>query len=109
MGDINLKFIFANYDGKALERPFAASTLVRDIKRTLLAEHWPPDISITVEQVDRLRFFCGGKELEDAKSLQDQKVAAADFPTAVHVNTVLKRPGGGHLAGKHSCLQCSIM
>lgn len=89
-----MRLIFAN-DTATAEISVPMSTLVRDVKRNILHEHWPSSLA-AVETVERLRLFAGGRELggrdaEDLKSLKDAKLTVSPAsPTPVHVQAVFK-------------------
>uniref|UniRef100_A0A7S3HQ36 UBL3-like ubiquitin domain-containing protein n=1 Tax=Spumella elongata TaxID=89044 RepID=A0A7S3HQ36_9STRA len=93
--EVKLKLIFAN-DPHSSELAVPMGTTVRDIKKRILLEFWP-DSMPTVDTVERLRLFAGGREIggrdpEDAKSLADSKLSQPEkgMPTPVHVQPVIK-------------------
>mmetsp|Transcript_59542 Transcript_59542/g.174168 ORF Transcript_59542/g.174168 Transcript_59542/m.174168 type:complete len:117 (+) Transcript_59542:134-484(+) len=95
MGDeVKLKLIFAN-DNASQDITIPASTVVKDVKKNIMENYWPTTLA-SIESVERLRLFAGGKELggkdlDDQKSLKDVKlVVSAGYPTPVHVQPVLK-------------------
>eukprot|EP00747_Dinoflagellata_sp_TGD_P178735 gnl/TRDRNA2_/TRDRNA2_28234_c0_seq1.p1 gnl/TRDRNA2_/TRDRNA2_28234_c0~~gnl/TRDRNA2_/TRDRNA2_28234_c0_seq1.p1 ORF type:complete len:119 (-),score=31.75 gnl/TRDRNA2_/TRDRNA2_28234_c0_seq1:119-475(-) len=92
--EVKLRLIFANEDSTQ-EISMNMSTTVKDAKRDIMEKYWPPSLT-SIENVERLRLFAGGKELggkeaDDMKSLRDAKLTVSqNFPTPVHVCTVLK-------------------
>lgn len=81
MPNITLRLIFVNYDGKPAEisvpvcffKSYHASIFknnwnYKELKKHILSDSWPSNY-IELDQVDRLRLFSGGKELEDSKSI----------------------------------------
>merc|ERR1711972_3457 len=92
--EVNLRLIFAN-DVTTAELTVPMTLVVRDLKKTIMEDHWPATLT-AIENVDRLRLFAGGKELggkeaEDQKNLRLAKLAVIpNCPTPVHVQPVLK-------------------
>mmetsp|Transcript_100017 Transcript_100017/g.265843 ORF Transcript_100017/g.265843 Transcript_100017/m.265843 type:complete len:117 (-) Transcript_100017:70-420(-) len=94
MGDeVKLKLIFVN-DPSAREMAVPASTVVRDVKKSIMENYWPTTIA-SIETVERVRLFAagkelGGKDIEDLKSLKDVKLAGNPAGIPVHVQPVLR-------------------
>mmetsp|Transcript_76760 Transcript_76760/g.237764 ORF Transcript_76760/g.237764 Transcript_76760/m.237764 type:complete len:116 (-) Transcript_76760:237-584(-) len=91
--EVKLRLIFAN-DANTQEIELPASTVMRDVKKRIMENHWPTSLS-SIDTVERLRLFAGGKELggkdvDDLKSLKDAKLAVTNYPTPVHVQPVLR-------------------
>mmetsp|Transcript_1583 Transcript_1583/g.3591 ORF Transcript_1583/g.3591 Transcript_1583/m.3591 type:complete len:114 (-) Transcript_1583:223-564(-) len=92
--DIELRLIFVN-DNTMDNITANLNTLVLDVKRTILEEHWPSSMPAP-DQIERLRLICNGRELggkgvEDMTSLSQAKLSAGQEPTPVHVAFVLQR------------------
>jgi len=81
MTNITLRLIFVNYDGKPTEISVPVRMLIfisfscfqnswnyKELKKHVLSESWPSNY-IERDQIERLRLFSGGKELEDGKSV----------------------------------------
>ncbi|EER11944.1 hypothetical protein Pmar_PMAR019046 [Perkinsus marinus ATCC 50983] len=87
---------------------------VMDVKKRVMHEEkWPKDF-LPVSEVGRLRIFCGGKELEDTKTLTETKIMVnPTVPTPIHVSAVPKslqaENGDSGSKGKHSQCFCTIM
>jgi hypothetical protein len=74
------------------------------LKKHILSEHWPSNF-VEVAEIDRLRLFASGRELEDPRSLSDLSVVASQAGFApVHVTVVTK---SAKQAGAQSNLQQS--
>mmetsp|Transcript_43579 Transcript_43579/g.124274 ORF Transcript_43579/g.124274 Transcript_43579/m.124274 type:complete len:117 (-) Transcript_43579:106-456(-) len=91
---VKLKLIFAN-DANSKEIAIPLSTVVRDVKKNIMDNYWPNTLA-TIDTVERLRLFAGGKELggkdvDDMKSLRDAKLrVSSGYPTPIHVQPVLR-------------------
>lgn len=94
-----LKLIFV--DGCGTEHPqleVPINLCTKDLSARICAEAWPSHVSL--EKVDHLRLFCGGKELDMTKTLEEAKIAInPDFPTPVHVS-VAEKPAPGIVTEK---------
>mmetsp|Transcript_41099 Transcript_41099/g.87534 ORF Transcript_41099/g.87534 Transcript_41099/m.87534 type:complete len:119 (+) Transcript_41099:182-538(+) len=92
--EVKLKLIFAN-DSNQKEIVIPVSSIVRDIKKSIMENYWPPTLA-AIESVERLRLFAGGKELggkdaDDLKSLSHWKLTVSpNYATPVHVQPVLR-------------------
>lgn len=94
--EVQLRLIFAN-DTHSADLTVPLSRLVRDVKKTIMEDHWPPSMP-ALETVERVRLFAGGRELggkeDDSKSLRDAKLAVSpNSATPVHVQPVLRAAG----------------
>eukprot|EP00743_Colponemidia_sp_Colp-15_P007557 GILK01008170.1.p1 GENE.GILK01008170.1~~GILK01008170.1.p1 ORF type:complete len:140 (-),score=8.38 GILK01008170.1:188-544(-) len=88
---VNLRFIFANHDGKSVEESFATSATVREVKKQVMSHRWPI-ASVPVESISHLRFFAQGRELEDSKTLSECRIPTdQSFAIPIHVQTVAKK------------------
>mmetsp|Transcript_13930 Transcript_13930/g.40192 ORF Transcript_13930/g.40192 Transcript_13930/m.40192 type:complete len:121 (-) Transcript_13930:126-488(-) len=87
--EVKLKLIFAN-DNNSTEITANLNSKVRDVKSTIMQQHWPTTFT-DIETVERIRLFAAGREIggkggEDSKSLKDARLPPSQsFPTPVHV------------------------
>ena len=89
-GEVKLKFLFANFDGVAVELSFPYATRVASVKETLLAS-WPERVT-TVPTAGGMRLLTAGRLLEDGKTLAECKVPRYDAH-ATPVNVALLPKG----------------
>lgn len=96
--EVKIRLIFAN-DTNTADISAKMNTAVRDLKTLILEEHWPSTLPER-DTVARLRLFAGGRELggkeaDDAKSLQDAKLPVSqNTSTPIHVQPVLRSADG---------------
>ena len=87
--EVRLRLIFVNHNSTH-EMTVGLSTLVTDLKKTILSSHLPENFT-PITEIDHIRLLNSGRELDDAKSINDahlQIPAGSVIP--VHVVTVLK-------------------
>eukprot|EP00917_Polyrhabdina_sp_WS-2016_P020001 GHVP01042749.1.p1 GENE.GHVP01042749.1~~GHVP01042749.1.p1 ORF type:complete len:122 (-),score=15.79 GHVP01042749.1:198-563(-) len=83
---INIRFLFPGRKDASIQRAFSNEVHVRAVKNALLNEHWEEKQLGSKSGVRRLRFFHGGRELQDDASLEANGISSIEeFPTAVHV------------------------
>ena len=82
----NVSFIFAS-SPRRVENTFPNDFAVADLKMHLLKENWPADL-VESEKVERLRFFCMGKELEDGLKLGNISRPDNNIGIPIHVHIV---------------------
>eukprot|EP00933_Yihiella_yeosuensis_P079905 TRINITY_DN9331_c0_g1_i1.p1 TRINITY_DN9331_c0_g1~~TRINITY_DN9331_c0_g1_i1.p1 ORF type:complete len:133 (-),score=30.75 TRINITY_DN9331_c0_g1_i1:173-532(-) len=59
LGEVKMKLIFCN-DVNTAEIIFPVSTMIKDVKQSILEKHWPTSL-LTPADIERLRLFAGGK------------------------------------------------
>ena len=74
-----LTLVFSNKDQR-LTLEVEDTLSVYQFKQDLLGRHWP-DFQIDASKVEKLRLFCMGKELVDARAMSKY----SEFPLLVHV------------------------
>mmetsp|Transcript_5281 Transcript_5281/g.15019 ORF Transcript_5281/g.15019 Transcript_5281/m.15019 type:complete len:113 (-) Transcript_5281:173-511(-) len=90
--EVKLRLLFAN-DGTQ-EMSVSTSTPVKNLKKDIMETFWPATL-MSIENVERIRLFEGGKELggkgmEDWKSLREARITVTQVATPVHVSIVQK-------------------
>mmetsp|Transcript_96579 Transcript_96579/g.270349 ORF Transcript_96579/g.270349 Transcript_96579/m.270349 type:complete len:123 (-) Transcript_96579:290-658(-) len=116
---VSIRLIFAN-ESDTREISFALGSPIRDLKKDILANHWPETIAVPAEEVERIRLFTAGQELggkgnDDGKLLKDTKLSApSSNAVPVHVCPVRRRadaqkPAADREAGeKHDRCFCVL-
>eukprot|EP00397_Hematodinium_sp_SG-2012_P069406 GEMP01119101.1.p1 GENE.GEMP01119101.1~~GEMP01119101.1.p1 ORF type:complete len:118 (-),score=19.83 GEMP01119101.1:213-566(-) len=94
-----LKLIFVNDGATQPEIQVPLNLCTKDLSARICQEAWPEENVPPLDQVDHLRLFCGGKELDMSKTLEEAKITIyPDFATPVHVS-VAEKPAPGAVSG----------
>eukprot|EP01066_Platyproteum_vivax_P020171 Platyproteum_vivax@DN799_c0_g1_i2.p1 len=89
-GNVVFRLFFVNANNEAtIDKEFNLKTLVKDVKKQITDQH--SDI-IKVENLERVRLICSGKELEDSKTIEENQLTLNSMqPTCMHVVGVEKK------------------